>query len=78
MVLVKTLCHSLYSIQFNAYLKDSESSFMWAGNAGGGRLNCWSSSSAAGLLLGPTKPPPRLPEWKEAESINAAEEKTKK
>ena len=53
-LLMKTLCYSLYSIQFKTYLKLGESCFMWEGN-GGGQLNCYCSSSPAGLLLGPKR-----------------------
>lgn len=51
---------------------------MWVGNAGGGRLNCWSSFLVVGFFFGLIKFLFRFFEWKEVESINVVEEKIKK
>ncbi len=54
----------------HTYAKLNEPTFIWA-STGGGLENCRCTSSAAAFLLGPTKDPPLVPEWKEAERKKA-------
>ena len=68
-LLMKTLCYSLYSIQYilkaRWVLFHVGRQWWWAAKLLLQCFSCWP------VLLGPKKLPPLLPEWKEAESINA-------